>query len=115
MCGAHGVGSFIINASKREDLKTHLHMRININVGIGSDVCGFYEIQLAIVLTTSEGKVVLKDVMLTGQRPVSRISQFHLMRLLNQNYPRPPCALAEKFTETTMRAWFLQIKKISYE
>ena len=44
-------------------------MRININMGIGSDVCGFYEIQLAIVLTTSEGKVVLKDVMLTGQRP----------------------------------------------
>ena len=56
MCGAHGVGSFIINASKREDLKTHLHIGININMGIGSDVCGFYEIQLAIVLTTSEGK-----------------------------------------------------------
>ena len=90
-------------------------MRININMGIGSDVCGFYEIQLAIVLTTSEGKVVLKDVMLTGQRPVSRISQFHLMRLLNQNYRRQPCALAENFTETTMRAWFLQIEKISYE
>ena len=31
-------------------------MRIDINMGIGSDVCGFYEIQLAIVLTTSEGK-----------------------------------------------------------
>ena len=41
-------------------------MRININIDpdIGSDVCGFYEIQLEIVLTTSEGKVVLKDVML---------------------------------------------------
>ena len=50
--------------------------------------------------------------MLTGQRPVSRISQFHLVRLLNQNYPRPPCALAEKLTGTAMRAWFLQIEKI---
>lgn len=111
------MGSFIINASKREDLKTHLHMRININIdpGIGSDVCGFYEIQLAIVLTISERKEVLKDVMLTGQRPVSRISQFHLVRLLNQNYQRPPCALAEILTGTTMRAWFLQIEKISYQ
>ena len=39
--------------------------------------------------------------MLTGQRRVSRISRYHLARLLNQNYPRPPCAHAEKLIGTT--------------
>ena len=50
--------------------------------------------------------------MLTSQRPVCRISQFLFVRLMNQNYPRPPCAHAEKLTGTTLRAWFFQIEKI---
>ena len=45
--------------------------------------------------------------MLTGERHVSRISQYHLARLLNQDYPRPPCTHARKLTRTTLRAWFL--------
>ena len=49
---------------------------------------------------------------LTGQRYVSIISQQHLARLLNQNYPRLPCEHAEKLTGTTLRAQSLHIKKI---
>ena len=53
----------------------------------------------------SVAKRVLED---GGRRSVSsRTSQYHLARLLNQNYPRPPCAHAEKLTLT-------QIEKISH-
>ena len=45
--------------------------------------------------------------MLTGEGHVSRISQYHFARLLNQDYPRPPCMHARKLTRTTLRAWFL--------
>ena len=54
-------------------------------MGIGSDVCGFYEIQLAIVVTTSEGKVVLKDVMLTGPFIWTSYKMSHA-RVINLGY-----------------------------
>ena len=31
-----------------------------------------------------------------------------------QNFPRPPCAHAERLARTTLRAYFIQIKKISH-
>ena len=43
-------------------------------------------------------------LMLTGKRRVSRISQYHLARLLKQNFPRPPYAQVEKLTGITLRA-----------
>ena len=51
-------------------------------------------------------------LMLTGQRRVSRISQYHLARLLKQNFPRPPYAQVEKLTGITLRAYsFFKSKK----
>ena len=52
-----------------------------------------------------------KNLMLTGQRRISRIFQYHLARLLNQNYPRQPCAHSEKLKGTTLRPSFFKSRR----